>query len=72
MLDSFDPVDCSRLLQASLSMDFPGKNTGLVAISYSMGSSPLRDQTLASPALEGRSFTSVPPVLSIIDINIKY
>ena len=45
--------------QAPPSMDFPGKNTGVVNISFSRGSSPLRDRTLVSrtagrPSLQGR------------------
>ena len=46
--------------QAPRPWDFPAKDTGVAAISFSKGSSPLRDQTacLSSPALAGRFFTS--------------
>ena len=40
--------------------DFPGKNTGLVAISSSRGSSNPRIEPV-SPSLAGRFFTSEPP-----------
>ena len=43
-LTLFDPMDCTptRLLYP---WNFPGKNIEQVAISYSRGSSQLRDQT---------------------------
>ena len=46
MSNSCDPMDYS--CQAPLSMDFPGKNTGVIALSFSRGSSWLRDQTWVS------------------------
>ena len=43
--------------------DFPGKNTGVVAISFSRGSFLLRDCicVLVSPVLAGGFFTTAPP-----------
>ena len=40
--------------------DFPGKNTGVAAISYSRGSSRPRDLTGVSCVLAGEFFTTVP------------
>ena len=53
-----DPVDYS--LPSFSVWDFPGKNTGLVAISFSRRSSPSKDQTWVS-CLAGRLFTSELP-----------
>jgi hypothetical protein len=45
--------------QAPLPMDFPGKNTGVVAISYFRGSSDAEVKP-ASPTLTGRFLTTAP------------
>ena len=55
--------------RAPLSMGFPRQEYwNPVAISYSRGSSPPRDQTLSlgSPVLAGRFFTPVPPSMFFI------
>ena len=53
MSDLCDPVDCS--LPSSSPWDSPGKNTGVVASSFSRGSSRPRDQTWVSH-IAGRFF----------------
>ena len=67
MSDFCDPIDCSlpgssvhgplqaRILE-QLPFPSPGKNTGVVAISFSRGSSQPRNQTLVS-CIVGRFFT---------------
>ena len=71
MLSICNSMDCSlpgSSVHGSCPMDknSPGKNTGVVAISYSRGSSWTREQTHVSSLLHWRvdSFTTAPPVKS--------
>ena len=54
-----DPMDCS-LPGSSCPWNFPGKNTRVVATSFSKGSSQSRDKN-TSPALADRFFTTESP-----------
>ena len=53
-------ISWAVVLHAPLSMDSPGKNTGVGSIPFSRGSSLPRDQTLVS-CIEGRFLPSEPP-----------
>ena len=57
MSDSCDPMDCSPL--GSSSWDFPGKNTGVVATSFSRESSDPGIKP-TTPVLAGGFFTTEP------------
>ena len=50
------------------SWDFPGKNTEWVAISFSRGSSPPKDQTHHS-CIAGEFFSTEPQVYSLILVD---
>ena len=53
--------------------NFLGKNTGVVAMSYSrdLPEAGIKPKSLAFPALAGIIFTTVPPGKPIVSLNVK-